>query len=68
MNHSLVGITPYSSQDDAGFRDRDRDKTGKTQHTKMPSAPTRTAEEARLLGTMPVDPMDDIELRSVQLQ
>ncbi|KRG04624.1 protein NDRG3 isoform X4 [Drosophila mojavensis] len=34
----------------------------------MPSAPTHTAEEAHLLGTMPVDPMDDIELRSVQLQ
>ncbi|XP_053963791.1 protein NDRG3 isoform X4 [Anastrepha ludens] len=34
----------------------------------MPSAPTHTAEEARLLGTMPIDPMDDIELRSVQLQ
>ncbi|XP_022226470.2 protein NDRG3 isoform X3 [Drosophila obscura] len=33
----------------------------------MPSAPTHTAEEAHLLGTMPVDPMDDIELRSVQL-
>ncbi|XP_037805342.1 protein NDRG3 isoform X1 [Lucilia sericata] len=47
---------------------RDRDKTGKTLHNKMPSAPTHTAEEARLLGTMPVDPMDDIELRSVQLQ
>ncbi|EDW09359.1 protein NDRG3 isoform X2 [Drosophila mojavensis] len=47
---------------------RDRDKTGKTLNTKMPSAPTHTAEEAHLLGTMPVDPMDDIELRSVQLQ
>ncbi|XP_055858710.1 protein NDRG3 isoform X5 [Episyrphus balteatus] len=48
---------------------RDRDKTGKTLlNTKMPSAPAHTAEEARLLGTMPVDPMDDIELRSVQLQ
>ncbi|BFG03717.1 protein NDRG3 [Drosophila madeirensis] len=46
---------------------RDRDKTGKTLNTKMPSAPTHTAEEAHLLGTMPVDPMDDIELRSVQL-
>ncbi|KRF97555.1 protein NDRG3 isoform X3 [Drosophila tropicalis] len=34
----------------------------------MPSAPTHTAEEAHLLGTMPIDPMDDIELRSVQLQ
>ncbi|XP_055643154.1 protein NDRG3 isoform X8 [Toxorhynchites rutilus septentrionalis] len=34
----------------------------------MPSAPAHTAEEARLLGAMPVDPMDDIELRSVQLQ
>ncbi|XP_017123349.1 protein NDRG3 isoform X2 [Drosophila elegans] len=47
---------------------RDRDKSGKTLTTKMPSAPTHTAEEAHLLGTMPVDPMDDIELRSVQLQ
>ncbi|XP_052840280.1 protein NDRG3 isoform X6 [Drosophila gunungcola] len=47
---------------------RDRDKPGKTLTTKMPSAPTHTAEEAHLLGTMPVDPMDDIELRSVQLQ
>lgn len=48
---------------------RDHDKTGKTQpNAKMPSAPAQTAEEARLLGTMPVDPMDDIELRSVQLQ
>uniref|UniRef100_A0A0K8TQA3 Protein ndrg3-like isoform x2 n=1 Tax=Tabanus bromius TaxID=304241 RepID=A0A0K8TQA3_TABBR len=47
---------------------RDRDKIGKTLNTKMPSAPSHNAEEARLLGTMPVDPMDDIELRSVQLQ
>ncbi|XP_053963789.1 protein NDRG3 isoform X2 [Anastrepha ludens] len=47
---------------------RDRDKIGKPLNTKMPSAPTHTAEEARLLGTMPIDPMDDIELRSVQLQ
>ncbi|XP_037903488.1 protein NDRG3 isoform X4 [Hermetia illucens] len=44
----------------------DRDKFGL--NSKMPSAPTQTAEEARLLGAMPVDPMDDIELRSVQLQ
>lgn len=29
---------------------RDRDKTGKTLNTKMPSAPTHTAEEAHLLG------------------
>ncbi|CAO1312983.1 unnamed protein product [Diamesa serratosioi] len=35
---------------------------------RMPSAPTQhTAEEARLLGTMPAE-LDDIELRSVQLQ
>ncbi|XP_017022318.1 protein NDRG3 isoform X5 [Drosophila kikkawai] len=51
-----------------GVGARDRDKSGKTLTTKMPSAPTHTAEEAHLLGTMPVDPMDDIELRSVQLQ
>ncbi|KAL5286515.1 NDRG3 family protein [Megaselia abdita] len=43
---------------------RERDKTGK-----MPSAPTHTAEEARLLGTMPADDVEiDIELRSVQLK
>ncbi|XP_050100193.1 protein NDRG3 isoform X2 [Anopheles aquasalis] len=47
---------------------RDRDKTGKAANARMPSAPAHTAEEARLLGAMPVDPMDDIELRSVQLQ
>ncbi|XP_049533369.1 protein NDRG3 isoform X4 [Anopheles darlingi] len=47
---------------------RDRDKTGKATNARMPSAPAHTAEEARLLGAMPVDPMDDIELRSVQLQ
>uniref|UniRef100_A0A1A9ZNG6 Protein NDRG3 n=1 Tax=Glossina pallidipes TaxID=7398 RepID=A0A1A9ZNG6_GLOPL len=48
---------------------RERDKSGKTLNNKMPSAPSaHTAEEARLLGTMPVDPLDDIELRSVQLQ
>lgn len=29
---------------------RDRDKSGKTLTTKMPSAPTHTAEEAHLLG------------------
>ncbi|XP_052564865.1 protein NDRG3 isoform X7 [Culex pipiens pallens] len=48
-----------------------RDRTGKGAHpnnARMPSAPAHTAEEARLLGAMPVDPMDDIELRSVQLQ
>ncbi|XP_038112037.1 protein NDRG3 isoform X4 [Culex quinquefasciatus] len=47
------------------------DRTGKGAHpnnARMPSAPAHTAEEARLLGAMPVDPMDDIELRSVQLQ
>ncbi|KAG4073716.1 hypothetical protein HA402_000940 [Bradysia odoriphaga] len=47
---------------------RDREKLGKPLNGRMPSAPAHTAEEARLLGTMPVDPMDDIELRSVQLQ
>ncbi|XP_055598563.1 protein NDRG3 isoform X3 [Uranotaenia lowii] len=47
---------------------RDRDRTGKAANVRMPSAPAHTAEEARLLGAMPVDPMDDIELRSVQLQ
>ncbi|XP_070496729.1 protein NDRG3 isoform X7 [Chironomus tepperi] len=33
----------------------------------MPSAPSHTAESTRLLGTMPAE-LDDIELRSVQLQ
>ncbi|XP_055690693.1 protein NDRG3 isoform X2 [Lutzomyia longipalpis] len=47
---------------------KDRDKSGRPTNNRMPSAPTHTAEEARLLGAMPVDPMDDIELRSVQLQ
>lgn len=63
--HALIerdGAQPYI------ISSRDRDKTGKAANTRMPSAPAHTAEEARLLGTMPVDPMDDIELRSVQLQ
>uniref|UniRef100_A0A0K8UHB2 Protein NDRG3 n=1 Tax=Bactrocera latifrons TaxID=174628 RepID=A0A0K8UHB2_BACLA len=76
----VVGTTNGSSQDTDDLLtttngrqativgSRDRDKIGKPVNTKMPSAPTHTAEEARLLGTMPVDPMDDIELRSVWLQ
>ncbi|XP_065077356.1 protein NDRG3 isoform X2 [Ochlerotatus camptorhynchus] len=65
--HSLLerdstGMQPYI------ISSRDRDKTGKAANVRMPSAPAHTAEEARLLGAMPVDPMDDIELRSVQLQ
>ncbi|XP_053692948.1 protein NDRG3 isoform X1 [Sabethes cyaneus] len=65
--HSLLegdsGPQPYI------ISSRDRDKTGgKAANIRMPSAPAHTAEEARLLGAMPVDPMDDIELRSVQLQ
>lgn len=63
--HALIerdGAQPYI------ISTRDRDKTGKAVNNRMPSAPAHTAEEARLLGAMPVDPMDDIELRSVQLQ
>ncbi|XP_001648892.2 protein NDRG3 isoform X3 [Aedes aegypti] len=63
--HALIerdGAQPYI------ISSRDRDKTGKTANNRMPSAPAHTAEEARLLGTMPMDPMDDIELRSVQMQ
>ncbi|XP_058451765.1 protein NDRG3 isoform X1 [Malaya genurostris] len=70
--HSLLerdsegGPQPYIISSSTNFRDRD--KTGKAANARMPSAPAHTAEEARLLGAMPVDPMDDIELRSVQLQ
>ncbi|XP_058060928.1 protein NDRG3 isoform X6 [Anopheles bellator] len=60
------GPQPYIVSASTNFRDRD--KTGKSANARMPSAPAHTAEEARLLGAMPVDPMDDIELRSVQLQ
>ncbi|XP_011298710.1 protein NDRG3 isoform X1 [Fopius arisanus] len=37
------------------------------ERTKMPTAAT-TAEESALLGTMPSDSMDDIELKNIQLQ
>ncbi|XP_049288731.1 protein NDRG3 isoform X8 [Anopheles funestus] len=66
LERNGTGAQPYIVSASTNFRDRD--KTGKSANARMPSAPAHTAEEARLLGAMPVDPMDDIELRSVQLQ
>lgn len=64
-NDSKITIQAMSNA-----RDQKEIKTiSKTTSVRMPSAPTHThnAESTRLLGTMPAE-LDDIELRSVQLQ
>ncbi|CAG9799222.1 unnamed protein product [Chironomus riparius] len=65
FNSNEIEISNFSA---CNARDQKEIKTiSKTTSIRMPSAPSHTAESTRLLGTMPAE-LDDIELRSVQLQ